>query len=143
MASTNVSVFDRTVQKTQKWLDEIVEQGPFEDAEQAYTGLRAVLHALRDRLVPGEAMNLGAQLPMLVRGFYFEGWKPDQTPTRERDPDSFVEHVRGELAGTTVDPAAAIQAVFGLLERKVTAGEIEEVKHMLPREILETFWRKS
>jgi uncharacterized protein (DUF2267 family) len=31
-----------------------------------------VLHALRDRLTVEEASDLAAQLPMLIRGLYYE-----------------------------------------------------------------------
>jgi len=36
--------------------------------------LGAVLHALRDRLQIGLAVHLGAQLPLLVRGLYYDQW---------------------------------------------------------------------
>lgn len=52
----------------------------------AYNALRAVLHALRDRLPPDVAVHLGAQLPMLVRGIYYEGWYMAGKPTKERTP---------------------------------------------------------
>ena len=38
--------------------------------QQAHSVRRAVLHTLRDRLTVGGAADLGAQLPMLIRGFY-------------------------------------------------------------------------
>ncbi len=68
-------VFDGTMQKTEIWLNELMAELEWEGKpEKTYFALRTVLHALRDRLTVEEAVQLGAQLPMLVRGFYYEGW---------------------------------------------------------------------
>jgi len=58
--------------------------------------VRAGLHALRDRLIPDEAVDLGAQLPMLVRGMHYEGWKPNATPSDD-DRQAFLERVEEGL----------------------------------------------
>ncbi len=59
------------------------------DRHAAYRVLRAVLHALRDRLTVAETVDLGAQLPMLIRGLYYEGWTPNDKPLRERTREKF------------------------------------------------------
>ena len=73
---TGLDVFDTTVQKTNVWLKDIMQELGWEDRHKAYMGLRTTLHALRDRLTPEEAAQFGAQLPMLIRGLYYEGWTP-------------------------------------------------------------------
>ena len=73
MSQTGVTAFDSTLQTTNVWLHEIMDRMCWQDKHRAYHGLRAVLHALRDRLPVDQAAALGAQLPMLVRGFYYEG----------------------------------------------------------------------
>ena len=45
------------------------------DRRSAYRALRSVLHVLRDRLTPEQAVHLGAQLPLLVRGIFYDGWR--------------------------------------------------------------------
>lgn len=60
-------MFDKAVQTTNTWLDEIVDElGP--SKQNAWQVLGAVLRTLRDRLPLDLAVHLGAQLPLLVRG---------------------------------------------------------------------------
>jgi uncharacterized protein (DUF2267 family) len=70
MSATGLEVFDKTVHTTNAWLKEIMEATGL-DRRRAYRALAAVLHALRDRLTVDEVAQLGAQLPILVRGLYY------------------------------------------------------------------------
>ena len=132
MSATGLEVFDSTLQLTNSWLKRLMEDLHTEDRHQAYRALRAVLHALRDRLTVDEAAHLGAQLPMLVRGVYYEGWHPAGKPRREHGREAFVDHVRAELRDPRLDPTRVVTAVFALLAERITAGEIEDVRHVLP-----------
>jgi len=134
--STGFTAFDTTIQTTHVWLNELMARMTWQDRHRAYLALRAVLHALRDRLSVDEAAALGAQLPMMVRGFYYEGWHPHGKPIRERKKDEFLAHVRAAFPREAeVDAEQIAQAVFQLLADHVSAGEIEKVKHILPAEI--------
>jgi uncharacterized protein (DUF2267 family) len=82
MSATGLEVFDRTLQKTHIWLGDMMQELGTDDRHQAYTAIRSALHVRRDRLTVKEAAHLGAQLPMLVRGFCYEGLSPAETPSR-------------------------------------------------------------
>ena len=43
------------------------------DHRSTYRALRSVLHVLRNRLTPEQAVHLRAQLPLLVRGILYDG----------------------------------------------------------------------
>jgi uncharacterized protein (DUF2267 family) len=138
MTTGEVEVIDTTVQKTHLWLKEIAEELGTTDRHRAYRALRSVLHALRDRLTVDEAAQLGAQLPMLVRGIYYEGWDPSHKPLKERHKEEFLAHIRRDFRDEpTVDAEQLARAVFAVLARRVTEGEIEDVKHLLPKELRE------
>ncbi|MCS6927126.1 MAG: DUF2267 domain-containing protein, partial [Candidatus Binatia bacterium] len=95
MSTTGLEIFDTTLQKTHIWLNDVMQElGWEEERHRAYLALRTVLHALRDRLTLEEAVDLGAQLPMLIRGFYYEGWTPHRVPRRERHKEEFLAHVQ-------------------------------------------------
>ena len=143
--TTGLEAFDKTVQKTNEWLGTVMRAIPSQDRKVAYAALRAVLHALRDRLPLQSAVGLGAQLPMLVRGIYYDGWQPspDGRPVHARNVDEFLTMVElGIPEVTQVDAETATRAVFGALERHVDPREIEKVIHLLPKHIQE-LWRVS
>lgn len=141
MTTTGLDVFDRTVQKTNEWMNEVAEELHWEDRKEVYLGLRATLQALRDQLRVEEATDLGAQLPMLIRGIYYEGWNPAKTPVQERSRQEFLDHIREpfDRTGEVVDPERVARAVFGLLESKISPGEVEDVVGVLPEDI-RTLW---
>lgn len=139
MSVSNVGSLNRTLQETQEWLKELAASAPFRDEEQAYTAFRAVLHSVRDRLIVEEAVHFSAQLPMLVRGFYFEGWRPALAPNEEETPREFHASVAESLrnARLDLDPAEATRAVLEFLERKMDAGQIRHVKEQMPKPLQE------
>ncbi len=138
MSFTGLDVFDHTIQITNIWLKELMEKLGTEDRHRAYLALRSVLHALRDRLTVDEAAHLGAQLPMLVRGIYFEGYHPAGKPSKERHKEEFLAHIREQFRkDPEVDPEAIARAVFALLEEKITTGEIADVRNSMPKELRE------
>src|SRR5690554_5212950 len=94
MSSTGLAAFDSSLQKTHEWLNQIMEELGTDSKQKAYLALRAVLHSLRDRLTVDEAAHLGAQLPLIVRGIYYEGWKPAQIFLKLRSLQEFLQHVR-------------------------------------------------
>jgi uncharacterized protein (DUF2267 family) len=139
MSATGLEVFDQTLQKTNIWLKEIMDHlGP--DRQRAYHALRAVLHTLRDRLTVEEAAHLSAQLPLLIRGIYFEGWHPAHKPTRIRSKEEFLDEIAARLQGVEpINPDTAARAVLEVLERNIDSAEAAQVRHMLPK-ALQDLW---
>jgi uncharacterized protein (DUF2267 family) len=136
MTHTSVSAFDSTIQTTNVWLHDIQNQLAWLEPQRAYHALRAVLHALRDRLPVNQAAALAAQLPMLVRGIYYEGWHPHGKPVKERHKEEFLAHVAEAFQDDfTVEPEEVTRAVFEVLTKHVTVGEVEAVKRCLPPEL--------
>ena len=136
MSQTTVSVFESTIQTTNTWLIDLMERLGWVDRHRAYFALRVVLHALRDRLTVNEVAAFAAQLPMLVRGFYYEGWHPSGKPLKERKKAEFLAHVAEAYRDDPeTDPERVAQAVFQVLAKHVTPGEIDDVKQLLPPEI--------
>jgi uncharacterized protein (DUF2267 family) len=137
MSVTGLDVFDRTVQKTNSWLNDLIEVlGGGATKHQAYSAMRATLHALRDRLTIEEVAQLAGQLPMLVRGFYYEGWDPTGKPVKERHLEGFLVTIALELKKhDPTDPEIIARGVFAVIAKRVAQGEIEDVKHVLPADI--------
>ena len=135
MSITGLEVFDATVHKTNSWLKEISQELGV-DRRRAYDALRAVLHCLRDRLTVEEAAHLADQLPLLVRGIYYEAWRPAGKPEKIRSREEFLERVDAHFQKTEpIDPEEAVRAVFQVLENHITPGEIHDVIQNLPEKI--------
>ncbi len=139
MSATGLAAFDSTLQSTNVWLKELMEELEWDERQRAYHALRAVLHTIRDRLTIEEVADLGAQLPMLVRGIYYEGWTPSRQPVRRsRRREEFLAPIADAFRDhPEVSPEGVLWAVFKVLERHITPGEIKDVKQLLPETVRE------
>lgn len=138
MTTTGIAAFDKTIEKTNVWLNDVQATMGWDNRDKAYMTLRGVLHAIRDRLTPDEAVDLAAQLPMLVRGFYYEGWHPAHKPLKYRHKQQFLEQVAKEAPWLETDELEqAVTAVFGVVAKETHGGEAAQVRHMLPAELRE------
>jgi len=140
MSSTGLDVFDKTLQVTNIWLGEIGGDLAV-DREASGDGLGAVLRAVRDRVPIGLAAHLGAQLPLLVRGAYYEQLQPVSQPQTYRTVEEFLDAVMLGLRGADeiVDPEEAARAVFGVLNHYIDPGQVANVREAMPAEI-RTLW---
>lgn len=145
MARPDIGTFNEMLEKTYAWLDLVCEDLGG-DRRRASTALRGVLHALRDRLPVGEAADLGAQLPVVVRGMYYDGWRPAAALQQERlskpirTREAFLDAVRenwrtGPQLLPDLDPDRACRAVFRCIDRFVTEVEVRQVVASLPEEV--------
>lgn len=140
MSATGLETFDTAVQKADVWLKDVMQELGIDSRRRAYMALRTVIHALRDRLTVDEAVDLGAQLPLLIRGIYYEEWDPSRTPVKHRHVEEFLDHMKVNFRiDDDTDLETMTRAVFRVLKRKVTEGEIKDVRGMLPSE-LQDLW---
>lgn len=136
MSVTTIPQIEGSIHTANSWIKELADELAWDDRERVYHALRAVLHALRDRLTVDEAADLGAQLPLVIRGLYYEGWDPSSTPLRERRREEFLRHIAAAFPGQAqIYPEGIAWAVFKVLEKHVSSGEIRDVLHVLPAEI--------
>lgn len=136
MRVTGSKAIDRTIQQTNIWLDDVLRELNWSDRHRAYHALRAVLHTLRDRLPVNESVDLAAQLPLMIRGVYYEGWKPNHVPIKERRWEQFVAHVSDSfILDVSAHPEQIALSVLRVPSKHVSAGEIADVKQYLPDEL--------
>lgn len=133
MSDTQLPVLDHTIQQTNIWLKKLVEEHHFRSRHDAYSALRAVLHALRDRLTAEQAVHFAAQLPIMVRGIYYEGWHLTEKPGTGRHLDEFLARVAASLPPQFPrDTLGVTKAVFDVLWQELDPGETAKIIATLP-----------
>jgi uncharacterized protein (DUF2267 family) len=139
MSANGLEVFDKTLETTHVWLNEIMKDvGP--DRQVAWKVLSVVLRKLRDRLPIGLAAHLGAQLPILIRGIYYDQFEPGKLPTECNSREEFVAEVAEWLSDIRpVDPDTAVRSVFKVLSHHVDPGQIAKVREALPRSLRQSW----
>ena len=136
-------LLDSTIHTSRQWLHELLDdlELPADDAGRALHALRAGLHAIRDRLPLTEAVHLGAQLPTLIRGIYYDGLRVSNDESRIRSRADMIDRVQRELEpDKRLYAPAVLHAVIALLEKHVSTGEIDKVVATLPKAIAE-LWK--
>ena len=136
-----LSFLETTVQKTHDWLTALNSKLHWENYYKSYQALCAVLQTLRERLPMREALDLVAQMPLLIRGAFFEGWSPSHKPAK-MDEQEFLQAVSTRYGPDPAgDPRRLVTAVFELLNEKISAGEMADVRSNLPQD-LQQYWAK-
>jgi uncharacterized protein (DUF2267 family) len=130
----DVHYLDKTIMKAREWIKEIQHDLYLDMEHDAYLALRTVLHCLRDHLNTDEVAQFGAQLPTLIRGFYYEGWDPHPKPKRMHDAQEFYDEVKENIK-EGLNPAYITEGILGFLEHKIGHGEVNTVKKSLPQAI--------
>lgn len=137
MSTTGFASFDSTLTKTNRMLREIEQDYGWskDQRTRSYAALRSVLHALRDRLTVEECADLAAQLPMLVRGIYYEGWAPKRVPIK-LDRDEFLARIAGELP-FEIDGGVErlVRTTLQAVKQHITEGEWDDIRASLPKEV--------
>lgn len=127
------------VQETEDWIDDLMQRLGWRDRERVYLSLLATLHALRDSLGRDEAIYVGAQLPPLLRGLYYEGWHPGRRAAAI-SRSNFLERIHdGVHRDPAVDTEEVARSVLALLQARLPASEIEDAKAATPR-VLHALW---
>jgi uncharacterized protein (DUF2267 family) len=145
MSNTGIPAFDTTLHKTHEWLSSVMERLGTDDRHHAYAVSRVILHAVRDLLSLHGLVHLGAQLPTLLRGVYYEGLSLSELPPGERNLKSFLRRVASshcfppELQ-TERHAERAAHAVLDAIAAHLPGGEVESVKRGLPNDIRD-FWQ--
>ncbi|MBS0222392.1 MAG: DUF2267 domain-containing protein [Proteobacteria bacterium] len=143
MSTTSLKVFDTTLQETDQWLKLMMGELGTNDRHAAFGALRGALHVIRDRIGTNNAVHLGAQMPMLLRGAYYEGWHPADTPTHERHLADFIDHVAAEMPrDSRIEAAEAVRTCFSVMTQCLDDGEIMKLRRLLPHEVL-NLWPDS
>src|SRR5205823_5135408 len=113
MSEQGLEVLEATYQKAQEWIGQVATILHLDKGD-AYKALRAVLLTLRDRLPAEEAVHFGAQLPMLLRGLYYEGWKPLETPIK-MSREEFLQAVQEKIVMEGIaDPVRFTEGVLAV-----------------------------
>lgn len=138
MSSRSIHVFDRTTHEAHEWVNDLNGRLGWSSERDALRLMRVVLCKLRDHLPANEMAQLSAQLPIMLRGMFFEGWQPKNTPVHERHAATFIAAVDAQV-GEVADyrGVADIRAVLELINARISRGEVEDVRANLPTELQE------
>jgi uncharacterized protein (DUF2267 family) len=135
MSIGSADAVERSVHKTNEWLSDLAAELGDIDREDAWRILRAYLHVLRDELTVDEAAQLAAQLPLVLRGAFYEGFDPGNQG-KVRHGDEFLSRF-AQLAQRpdTVEAVRAVEAATRVLQRHITGGEWGDVLAQLPSDV--------
>lgn len=140
MSALGLRIIDESVQQANSWINEVNERAGWDNKQRAYRLLRAVLHAVRDHLSPDEAAQLAAQMPIVVRGIFYEGWNPSATPVRERSKAGFLAQIEPLFRTDPLgDPDHAVGAVLDVLDNRISEGEMQHVRATFSKQIRTLF----
>lgn len=138
MNTGQIHVFERTTHEAHEWVNDLAGRLGWSSERDVLRLLRAVLCKIRDHLPVNEMAQFSAQLPIMIRGMFYEGWQPKLTPVRERHAEDLIAAVEDQV-GDVMDYRGPedIRRVFELINVRISRGEVDDVRVNLPSELQE------
>lgn len=135
--------FSKYAQKGNAFLAEVSKElGDGYTVNSAGRIVRSVFHVLRDIISMEESFQLISELPMALKSVYVDGWNNHKPKERIRHMDDFISAVvkKDGPAGYSDFTAKkegvhGIEAVFKVLKKHVSKGEMEDVRSVLPKDL--------
>ncbi len=136
MTAQGLEVIDHSVHLTHEWINELAARLGWSSKRSALRLMRVTLRHVRDHLMVNEMAQVSAQLPIMIRGFFFEGWVPKLTLTKERNVDDFIGAITAQMdEAEEYRGRDDIKCVFDLLNNRLSLGEVEDIRATLPTAI--------
>jgi len=136
MTAQGLEIIDQSTHLAHEWINELAGRLDWSSKRSALRFMRVILHRIRDHLLVNEAAQLSAQLPVMIRGFFFEGWVPKNTPIKERNAEDFIAFVEDQMGDTAEYRGRVdIKCVFELINARISRGEVEDVRASLPQDL--------
>lgn len=139
-----ITDFSKYAVKANEFLSDVAEKlGDRDDKARASRVIRAFFHSIRNHITLEENFQLLAQLPLILKGLYVDGWMPLKQKPKSSTKNSFIEEMVNEDRSAGDDftnPGEVIfsaKAVFGALGKYISKGELEDIKNVLPHELKE------
>ncbi|HMB97586.1 MAG TPA: DUF2267 domain-containing protein [Balneolaceae bacterium] len=141
---TMINEFKSVVSNSELWIKDAADALGTDDYRRALQAVRATLKTVRDRLPVDEAVNFGSQLPVLLSGYYYEGWKPANTPTKERSISEFYDSVQKHIdqLGHPLKAEDIVKPIFSVIASRISEGETHDLIQMMPNDFRE-LWPES
>jgi uncharacterized protein (DUF2267 family) len=137
-----VPILENNIHQTMDWIYAIEEACHWDENNQkkAFLALKAVLHQLRDLLPIESAAQLGDLLPIVIRGIFFENWKPTTPQVPEPKREDILKNMTSALYPYhSVDVEQTVRGVLQVLKQKLPTNELEAIIRGLPKELREFY----
>ena len=136
--------FETFAQDAHEYVNELAQElGHPNEPERALTLWRAVMHSIRDRIHPGESIQLLAPLPMIFKGIYVEDWKYSEKPEWKfstiqemKQQVKTIQERYGETDFSWSEPTEElISRVLHSLKKYIKEDQLQHLKGQLPKEL--------
>ncbi|MGZ5279268.1 MAG: DUF2267 domain-containing protein [Pseudobdellovibrionaceae bacterium] len=134
---TGTRNIDEAVHKLNGWLLELMKAMNWDSRERALSAYRATLHTVRDLLPDNNVVHFGAQLPLILKGIFYDGWTLKTRPIYQvHTASQFYDLVRFELGSANLkfDNETIRQftkAIFQTMTKHMGEKEMRKVKALL------------
>jgi uncharacterized protein (DUF2267 family) len=136
MSATGVHSIDSSITRTNSWLADIADSLGIDDRRLAFRIARAWLHVLRDHLTVDAAAGFAAELTEVLRGVYYEGWKPAEVPVRSSAAE-YATRFAHEARIREEQVSAAAGVITAVARRHMAPGVVDRAFAVLPPTISE------